>query len=111
MAVTDPGDRRRTAGSAITPVQVQGAGSSGAGLTYKAAGLPAGLSLDSSTGRVSLEIYDFWPSPSPRRPRCPIAPGPPAAARRTNAGGSTRAPPQVPPKAQRPIAWMQTQTH
>lgn len=49
VTVTNPGGQTGTAGTAITPLQIQAADSAaGATLTYSAAGLPAGLSISAS---------------------------------------------------------------
>ncbi|MFD4370682.1 ricin-type beta-trefoil lectin domain protein [Streptomyces sp. NPDC058486] len=53
VTVTNPGDRTGAAGSAIAPIQVQAASSSGAALTYAASGLPAGVSVNATTGQIS----------------------------------------------------------
>ncbi|MFF3608319.1 RICIN domain-containing protein [Streptomyces sp. NPDC002463] len=53
VTVTDPGDRTGPAGTAITPVQVQATSSAGATMTYTATGLPAGLSVNATTGAVT----------------------------------------------------------
>jgi hypothetical protein len=53
VAVTNPGTQSATAGTAITPLQIQATDSaSGQSLTFTAGGLPVGLSL-SSSGRVT----------------------------------------------------------
>ena len=54
VAVTSPGDQSDLSGTAIAPVDVSATDSSStATLTWSATGLPAGLSIDSSTGTVS----------------------------------------------------------
>ncbi len=54
MSVTSPGDQTDVSGTAITPVGVDATDSgSGQTLTWSAIGLPAGLSIDPSTGTVS----------------------------------------------------------
>ncbi|MFV0126398.1 ricin-type beta-trefoil lectin domain protein [Streptomyces sp. HMX112] len=50
LKVSDPGDQTSTAGTSISPLQVSAAGSS---VTYKAAGLPPGLSISATTGRIT----------------------------------------------------------
>jgi hypothetical protein len=53
VSVTSPGNQTSTVGSAVS-LQVQASDSaSGQTLTYSAAGLPAGLSISSSTGLIS----------------------------------------------------------
>jgi endo-1,4-beta-xylanase len=54
VSVTSPGNQTGTVGVAISGTQVQATDSaSGQTLTYKATGLPAGLSIDSATGLIS----------------------------------------------------------
>ncbi len=53
VSVTNPGNQTSTVGSAVS-LQIQASDSaSGQTLTYSAAGLPAGLSINSSTGLIS----------------------------------------------------------
>jgi hypothetical protein len=53
VTVTNPGNQTSTAGTAITPLQIQASDSaSGQTLTYSATGLPAGLSI-SSSGQIT----------------------------------------------------------
>jgi endo-1,4-beta-xylanase len=52
VSVTNPGSQSGTVGTAAS-VQVHATDSGGAALTYSASGLPAGLSINSSTGLVS----------------------------------------------------------
>lgn len=53
VTVTTPGNQTSTAGTSISPVQIQATDSaSGQTLTYTATGLPAGLSI-SSSGRIT----------------------------------------------------------
>ena len=53
VSVTNPGNQTGTAGSAVS-LQIQASDSaSGQTLTYSATGLPAGLSINSSTGLIS----------------------------------------------------------
>jgi len=52
VTVTSPGNQTTTVGSAAS-VQVRATDSAGAALTYSATGLPAGLSINSSTGLIS----------------------------------------------------------
>src|SRR6202007_1840801 len=53
VTVTSPGNQTSTAGTAITPLQIQATDSaSGQTLTYSATGLPAGLSI-SSSGQIT----------------------------------------------------------
>jgi hypothetical protein len=52
VTVTNPGSQTSTVGSAAS-VQIQATDSGGAALTYSASGLPAGLSINSSTGLIS----------------------------------------------------------
>jgi hypothetical protein len=52
VSVTNPGTQTGTVGTA-TSVQVRATDSGGAALTYSATGLPAGLSINSSTGLIS----------------------------------------------------------
>ncbi|GAB2712804.1 putative Ig domain-containing protein [Kitasatospora kifunensis] len=51
VTVTNPGNQSGTAGTALT-LQINGTDSGGAGLTYSATGLPAGLSI-SASGLIS----------------------------------------------------------
>jgi hypothetical protein len=54
VTVTNPGAQTSTAGTAISPLQVQASDSaSGQTLAYTATGLPAGLTVNGSTGVVS----------------------------------------------------------
>ena len=54
VAVTNPGNQASVTGSAITPVTDSATDSqSGATLTWSATGLPAGLSINSSSGTIS----------------------------------------------------------
>jgi acetylxylan esterase len=52
VTVTNPGSQTTTVGSAAS-VQIHATDSAGAALTYSASGLPAGLSINSSTGLIS----------------------------------------------------------
>jgi endo-1,4-beta-xylanase len=52
VTVTNPGSQSGTVGTA-TSVQIHATDSGGAALTYSASGLPAGLSINSSTGLIS----------------------------------------------------------
>ena len=52
VTVTNPGNQSGTVGTAAS-VQVHATDSGGAALTYSATGLPAGLSINSSTGLIS----------------------------------------------------------
>jgi endo-1,4-beta-xylanase len=52
VTVTNPGSQSGTVGTAAS-VQVHATDSGGAALTYSASGLPAGLSINSSTGLIS----------------------------------------------------------
>jgi len=52
VTVTNPGNQSGTVGTA-TSVQVHATDSGGAALTYSASGLPAGLSINSSSGLIS----------------------------------------------------------
>ncbi|SDI71700.1 Putative Ig domain-containing protein [Actinokineospora alba] len=52
VTVTDPGAKTSTVGTAISPVQLQASGGT-APYTWSATGLPAGLSLNASTGVIS----------------------------------------------------------
>ncbi len=52
VTVTGPGNQSSTVGTAAS-LQIHADDSAGAGLTYAATGLPAGLSINSSTGLVS----------------------------------------------------------
>jgi endo-1,4-beta-xylanase len=52
VSVTSPGNQSGTVGTAAS-VQVHATDSGGAALTYSASGLPAGLSINSSTGLIS----------------------------------------------------------
>ncbi|MDH6114374.1 hypothetical protein P3T36_000775 [Kitasatospora sp. MAP12-15] len=51
VTVTNPGNQTGTAGTAVS-LQISGTDSGGAGLTYSATGLPAGLSI-STSGQIS----------------------------------------------------------
>ena len=54
VSVTDPGDQTSVSGAPIPPVHVPATDSSSTtGLTYSAAGLPSGLSIDPSSGTVT----------------------------------------------------------
>ncbi|WP_449347366.1 putative Ig domain-containing protein [Streptomyces xanthochromogenes] len=50
--MTNPGNQTGTVGTAAS-VQIQASDPGGETLTYSATGLPAGLSINSSTGLVS----------------------------------------------------------
>jgi poly(hydroxyalkanoate) depolymerase family esterase len=52
VTVTNPGSQSSTVGTAVS-VQIHATDSGGAALTYSATGLPAGLSINSSTGLIS----------------------------------------------------------
>jgi len=52
VSVTNPGSQSGTVGTAAS-VQVHATDSGGTALTYSASGLPAGLSINSSTGLIS----------------------------------------------------------
>jgi serine protease len=52
VTVTNPGSQTTTVGTAVS-LQIQASDSGGAKLTYSATGLPAGLSISSSTGLIS----------------------------------------------------------
>ncbi|MHB1430680.1 MAG: ricin-type beta-trefoil lectin domain protein [Streptosporangiaceae bacterium] len=52
VAVTNPGAQSSTVGSAVN-VQIQASSSTKSALTYSASGLPAGLSIDPSTGLIT----------------------------------------------------------
>jgi endo-1,4-beta-xylanase len=52
VTVTSPGNQSGTVGTAAS-TQIQASDSGGAALTYSATGLPAGLSINSSTGVIS----------------------------------------------------------
>jgi endo-1,4-beta-xylanase len=52
VSVTNPGSQTSTVGTAAS-VQIHATDSGGAALTYSASGLPAGLSINSSTGLIS----------------------------------------------------------
>ncbi|MFG1811629.1 cellulose binding domain-containing protein [Streptomyces sp. NPDC049040] len=53
VTVTNPGTQNATAGTAVSPLQIQAADSaSGQALTFTAGGLPSGLSI-SSSGRIT----------------------------------------------------------
>jgi endo-1,4-beta-xylanase len=52
VSVTNPGNQSGTVGTAQS-VQIRATDSGGAALTYSATGLPAGLSINSSTGLIS----------------------------------------------------------
>ncbi|MEU0599789.1 M4 family metallopeptidase [Streptomyces sp. NPDC006393] len=51
-SVTSPGNQTGTVGTAVS-LQIQASDPAGKTLTYSATGLPAGLSIDSSTGRIT----------------------------------------------------------
>ena len=54
MSAANPGDQSDVSGSAITPVANSATESSPAAtLTWSATGLPAGLTIDPSTGTIS----------------------------------------------------------
>jgi hypothetical protein len=53
VTVTNPGDQEDWEWFDITPVQISATATDGGSLTYAATGLPAGLSIDSSTGSIS----------------------------------------------------------
>ena len=55
VTFTDPGDQAGTEGAAVA-LPIQGVDAAGAPLSYSAAGLPAGLGIDPSTGRISGTI-------------------------------------------------------
>ncbi len=52
VSVTNPGNQTSTVGTAVSR-QISASDSGGAQLTYSATGLPAGLSIDSSSGLIS----------------------------------------------------------
>jgi endo-1,4-beta-xylanase len=52
VSVTNPGNQSGTVGTALS-TQIHATDSGGAALTYSATGLPAGLSINSSTGLIS----------------------------------------------------------
>jgi serine protease len=52
VTVTNPGNQTSTVGTAVS-LQIQASDSGGATLTYSASGLPAGLSINSSSGLIS----------------------------------------------------------
>jgi chitodextrinase len=52
VTVSNPGAQSATVGSAVS-LQISASDSGGASLTYSAGGLPAGLSINSSTGLIS----------------------------------------------------------
>jgi serine protease len=52
VTVTNPGNQSSTVGTAVS-LQIHATDSGGATLTYSASGLPAGLSINSSTGLIS----------------------------------------------------------
>jgi len=52
VTVTGPGTQTTTVGTTVS-LQVQAASSAGGSLTYSASGLPAGLSINASTGLIS----------------------------------------------------------
>jgi hypothetical protein len=52
VTVTNPGNQSGTVGTAVS-LQIHATDSGGATLTYSATGLPAGLSINSSTGLIS----------------------------------------------------------
>ncbi len=52
VTVTNPGNQTSTVGSAVS-LQIHASDSGGATLTYSASGLPAGLSINSSSGLIS----------------------------------------------------------
>ena len=63
MTVTNPGSQTSTVGSPVS-LQMQGADSaSGQTLTWSATGLPAGLSISSSSGLISGTPTTAGPSP------------------------------------------------
>jgi len=54
ITVTNPGTQSGTVGTAVTPLQIQATDSqAGCTLTYSATGLPAGLSINASTGLIT----------------------------------------------------------
>ncbi|WP_370097309.1 discoidin domain-containing protein [Streptacidiphilus sp. MAP12-20] len=54
VTVAPPGDQSSTGGTAIAPLQISATDSAaGQALAYRASGLPAGLSINSSTGRIT----------------------------------------------------------
>ncbi|MFI5973822.1 putative Ig domain-containing protein [Streptomyces sp. NPDC051452] len=52
VSVTNPGSQSTTTGGSVS-LQIHATDSAGAALTYKASGLPAGLSVNSSTGLIT----------------------------------------------------------
>jgi serine protease len=52
VSVTNPGNQTSTVGTAVS-LQISASDSGGAALTYSATGLPAGLSINTSTGAIS----------------------------------------------------------
>jgi serine protease len=52
VTVNNPGSQNSTVGTAVS-LQISASDSGGASLTYSASGLPAGLSINSSTGLIS----------------------------------------------------------
>ncbi|MGW2034928.1 MULTISPECIES: M4 family metallopeptidase [Streptomyces] len=52
VTVTNPGSQSATVGTAVS-LQIQASSTNGGALTYSASGLPAGLSINSSTGLIS----------------------------------------------------------
>lgn len=112
VTVTNPGSQSTTTGGSVS-LQISASDSAGATLTYSASGLPTGLSISSSTGKITGTASTAAPtrSPSPRvtRPAPPArrpSPGPsaPAAAPAPRPScsatpGSSRATPPGPPPA------------
>jgi hypothetical protein len=52
VSVSNPGNQTTTTGNAVN-LQISASDSGGASLTYSATGLPAGLSINSSSGKIS----------------------------------------------------------
>lgn len=53
VTVTSPGTQNSTVGVAITPLTISASSNKGDGVSFAATGLPAGLSIDASTGTIS----------------------------------------------------------
>src|SRR5262249_20331549 len=64
VLITNPGDRTNAEGDAVS-LQLQAAASSGHSPTYSASGLPAGLTLNSSTGLISGTLANLSSNSSP----------------------------------------------